>query len=358
MTELPTQALRAALERQINERKTPGLYYAAFNTRSILFEHACGQADLANQQPVVPHSAFYAFSMTKLFTATAVMQLDAAGKLRLTDPLKQWMPEIPCHDSVQIRHLLTHTAGIPNPLPIRWIHTVEEHPDFDEKNFFDPLIKGLIHPQKRAGARFAYSNLGYVLLGRVIEKASGMPYEMYVRQFILRVADADNDLGFERMNHWRIARGYHKKLSLSYWLLGWLLDKQRFMAETTDGWRSFKPVYVNGAAYGGLIGRPAGFIKFAQDLLRPDGCLLPQKSREAMFQENRLENGKASGMCLGWFTGKLHDHRYVTHAGGGGGFYCELRLYPELGRGSLLMTNRSGFSDERWLDQFDGLLLK
>jgi hypothetical protein len=72
-----------------------------------------------------------------------------------------------------------------------------------------------------------------------------------------------------------------------------------------------------------------------------------------LFQENQLRNGKASGMALGWFCGQLNGQRFVTHAGGGGGYYCEIRVYPEIGRGSLMMSNRSGFSDERMLNQFD-----
>lgn len=124
------------------------------------------------------------------------------------------------------------------------------------------------------------------------------------------------------------------------------------MGDTTAGWKSFRPIYVNGAAYGGLIGTPGAFISFAQDFLRPEGRLLSRAQRDEMFSENRLNNGKASGMCLGWFCSHLNGHRFVAHAGGGGGFYCELRVYPETGMGSILMTNRSGFSDERLLNGF------
>jgi hypothetical protein len=62
-------------------------------------------------------------------------------------------------------------------------------------------------------------------------------------------------------------------------------------------------------------------------------------------------------MALGWFTGKLGGHAYLHHAGGGGGFYCEARIYPDAGLASLLLTNKTGFSDARLLDRFDRIYL-
>jgi hypothetical protein len=73
-----------------------------------------------------------------------------------------------------------------------------------------------------------------------------------------------------------------------------------------------------------------------------------------LFTENRTAGGKATGMCLGWYTGVLDGRRYMTHAGGGGGYYVEMRVYPESGFGSVLAFNRSGMTDERLLDKVDG----
>ena len=60
-------------------------------------------------------------------------------------------------------------------------------------------------------------------------------------------------------------------------------------------------------------------------------------------------------MCLSWFTGELNGNKYFTHAGGGGGYYCEIRIYPDQGLGSVVFFNRTGFSDERYLDKVDKL---
>jgi len=63
-------------------------------------------------------------------------------------------------------------------------------------------------------------------------------------------------------------------------------------------------------------------------------------------------------MCLSWFAGELSGKKYFAHAGGGGGYYCEIRIYPEIKMGSVVFFNRTGMSDERYLDKLDKIHLK
>lgn len=345
--------LEALLQQQVSAHKTPGLHYAFFDAEKVLFEYSAGEADVEKGIAVDAQTAFYAFSMTKTFTATAIMQLMTQGRLQLDDLVKSHLPAFEHGDEIRVRHLLAHSSGLSNPLPIRWVHLVEDHETFEEGAFFRKVFQGLKKPSRKPNERFAYTNLGFVVLGQIIEKVSGMPYKEYIRQHIIKPLGVSNQLGFERQPGWKVAGGYHRAFSFGNLLLGFLLDRAKFMGKKVKGWASFNPVYVNGPAYGGLIGRPAAFVAFAQDLLRPDGVLLSSEQRQAMFQQNHLNNGKASGMCLGWFCGQLDGNRFVTHAGGGGGFYCEMRIYPEKGMGSIIMTNRSGFSDERMIGAFD-----
>ena len=72
-----------------------------------------------------------------------------------------------------------------------------------------------------------------------------------------------------------------------------------------------------------------------------------------MFTENHTTNNKQTEMCMSWFSGKLNGIKYFTHAGGGGGYYCEIRIYPDRGIGSVCFFNRTGMSDERFLDKVD-----
>ncbi len=125
------------------------------------------------------------------------------------------------------------------------------------------------------------------------------------------------------------------------------------MGKAEGKWKPFNPFYVNGVSYGGLIGTPRSFARYIQQLLNPNGLLLADHYRKMLFIENHTQNGRPTGMCLSWFKGKLNGQNYYMHAGGGGGYYCELRIYPDSGVGSVIFFNRSGMSDERFLDKVD-----
>jgi hypothetical protein len=72
-----------------------------------------------------------------------------------------------------------------------------------------------------------------------------------------------------------------------------------------------------------------------------------------LFQENKTNKNKNTGMCMSWFSGELNSVKYFAHAGGGGGYYCEIRIYPHIKMGSVIFFNRTGMSDERYLDKVD-----
>ena len=80
--------------------------------------------------------------------------------------------------------------------------------------------------------------------------------------------------------------------------------------------------------------------------------------KEMLFVENRTNNNKSTGMCLSWFSGHLEGEAYYSHAGGGGGYYCEIRIYRTLGIGSVIMFNRTGMTDKRFLDKTDTYFIK
>jgi D-alanyl-D-alanine carboxypeptidase len=130
------------------------------------------------------------------------------------------------------------------------------------------------------------------------------------------------------------------------------------MGQVEGKWKPFRPFYVNGVSYGGLIGTPMAFVRYIQQLLKPGDLLLTDHYKEKLFTENLAAGGKPTGMCFAWFTAQLNGNRYYAHAGGGGGYYCEIRLYPDKGIGSVIFFNRTGMDDERFLDKLDPFYLK
>jgi len=351
--------IETELRKQVDEHYTPSIQYAFFDQAHVRHRYSFGMADVRNAIPVDALTTYHGFSTTKTFTALAILQLAEQGLLDIHDPVIKYIPEFLYAPTTTIRHLLTHTAGIPNPVPLSWIHPLSERETFDSDHFFNAIMAKNKKAKSAPNEKFAYSNLGYILLGQVIARVTGLSYEDYITTHIIsRLGLGPDQLGFEIYNSRRNATGYHKQKSFSNMILGLFLDKAKFMGEAEDGWKPFKDYYINGAPYGGLIGTADAYVKYVQELLKQDCSLINSSLKKRMFEENHPNNGKATGMCLSWYTGMLKGHRYCHHAGGGGGYYCEIRIYPEQGVGSVVMFNRTGMTDERFLDKIDQYLIK
>lgn len=332
-------------------RATPGAAFVHFDRSRVIHERYAGVADVATQRPVNDRTSFHGFSITKTMTALVVMQLVRAGKLDLEDAVRKHLPAMPFAEDFRVRHLLTHTAGLPNPLPLSWVHA----PDvpFDRDAFFATVFAKHTKLRSKAGERFAYSNLGYVLLGQLIERLSGERYEEVISRMVLRPSGITSDeIVFKHPSTSVHATGYLKSWSLLALVLPFLFDTRRHMGPRTGPWRPFLPFLLNGVAYGGSMGTATGYRKYLQALLTDD-MLIDTSGRKDLFTEAITNDGKATSMSMSWFCGKLNGQPYRAHPGGGGGYYAELRVYPDLGRGSVLLLNRTGVSNERLLDQLD-----
>lgn len=348
----------AILHKILEENNSPSVQYILFDKHNILKLYRAGLADVKNNKAIDEKTTYNALSVTKTFTALAILQLAAQQKLEIEQPVKSYLPDFPYSSGITIRQLLSHSAGIPNPIPLSWIHLTNEHSSFDRNKFFSAVFARIKKTKSGSNEKFVYSNLGYVLLGQLIEKVSGMAYEQYVTENIIaKLGITSDQLGFEIPVNGSHAKGYQKQFSWLNLLLGFFIDKSKYMLEAEGHWKPFKNYYVNGAPYGGLIGTPLAFVRYIQELLQPASLLIPDDFKELFFTENYTRKNKATGMCLSWFTGQLKGIKYFAHAGGGGGYYCEIRIYPEPGMGSVIFFNRTGMGDERFLNSVDADLV-
>ncbi len=332
---------------------TPGMAYVHFDGTKVIIERYAGLADIPTQRPVDARTSFHGFSVTKTLTSLVVVQLAQAGRVDLDAPVRAYLPTMPYAGDISVRHLLTHTGGLPNPLPLEWVHSPADDGSFDSDGFFAAVFSKHAKVRSAPGERFTYSNLGYVLLGQLIERVTGSSFKDAIRHAVLRPAGiTERELGFTWPADNMHATGYLRAPSLLSLLLPLIFNTRRHFGVRTGRWRSFKPFLLNGAAYGGSLGSAVGYRKYLQALLA-DGGLVAPTWREQLFTEGITTSGKRTGMAMGWFTGSLNAHPFVSHAGGGGGYYAEIRLYPKLGRGSVALFNRTGLRDERLLDQLD-----
>ena len=112
--------------------------------------------------------------------------------------------------------------------------------------------------------------------------------------------------------------------------------------------------FLNGPAFGGLVGTAGAFGAFLRDQLQPQSRLFSDRTRGLFYTPSRHSDARAAiAMTLGWHIGSVDGTRFFFKEGGGGGFHCMMRVYPEDGIGTVLMTNATGFDVRRFLDDTD-----
>ena len=167
-------------------RKIPGMVWGVVIDGRLAHIGVTGVRDRRTNAPVASDTVFRIASMTKSFTALAILKLRDEGKLSLEDPVSKWIPEfarmeLPTRDTppLRIRQILSHSAGFPEDNP--WGDQQLSATDADLTNWLNKGIPFSTPP----GTRYEYSNYAFGLLGRIVTKASGMPYEKYMRSEIL-----------------------------------------------------------------------------------------------------------------------------------------------------------------------------
>jgi CubicO group peptidase (beta-lactamase class C family) len=192
--------LESFIFEKMAETKLPGLSAAAISGDKIVWERGLGFRDLASGLPATPHTLYGIGSITKSFTAIAILQLAEGGKLSLDDPVEKFLPISlrPSEEPILIRHLLSHSSGIPAlgyaEAVIRAVTGAggKSLPIATASDILTFMADAGEWTVARPGERWFYLNEGYVLLGAMVERCCGVPYEDYVREHILR------PLGMER----------------------------------------------------------------------------------------------------------------------------------------------------------------
>jgi CubicO group peptidase (beta-lactamase class C family) len=353
----PSDSIRDALEAQVANDKTPGLQYLALDADRTLLEHCAGLANIGRRAPMAPTTTLTAYSMSKTVTAAAVLSLVQAGRLGLDDSLERWVPENPYGPAVLVKHLLAHTSGIPNPLPLRWAHRTERHQTFDEAAALGAVLRDHARLSNPPGAKYVYSNIGYWLLGRIVEAASGETFPGYVREHLLSPLGIEaEELGYAIPDVSRHATGYLEKYSLMNLVKGFLMDRA-LVAEYEGRWLRINDHYLDGPAFGGLIGTARAFGAFLQDQLARRSRLFDDPTRELLYEPQHILDGASIPMTLGWHVGELGGRRFFFKEGGGAGFHCMMRLYRTQGIATVLMTNATGFDVNGCLNRVDQALV-
>ncbi len=341
------------ISKEIDSGKSPGIQYLVVDKDSELFVFAGGFADILERRPVQPNTTMMIYSMSKTITAAAVLQLVEKGKVALNDPVSKYVDGIPYGSKVTVRHLLSQTSGIRNPIPLKWVHPAEEHAKFDENAALYEVVNENAELDFTPGMKYAYSNISYWLLGHVVARASGSCYEDYVQQNIFkRLSISANEIDFVIPSRQEHAKGYLPKWSFLNLVKFFLIDS-RFVGEYEDGWLHINDHYLNGPSFGGIVASAPAIGVFLQDQLRDSSKLLSNRMKAFFFEQQKDNNGKFINMTLGWHIGSDEGIRYYFKEGGGGGFHSEMRVYPEQEIAAVVIANNTSFDAKNFLNTAD-----
>jgi D-alanyl-D-alanine carboxypeptidase len=340
------------LDRLLSTSKDyPGLQYVVFNKDGIIFEYAGGFADIKNKIKMTSDHTMNVFSTTKLITAIAILQLSENKRINLNDNLEKYITDIP-YKNVTVNQVLSHTGGIPNPvLGNFYVHWSNEHIYFDSDKLLFNAMNANKNLKFKPGKDWSYSNLGFAILGKIIETVSGREYEDYIKENIFDILQLDqNRINFSDRNHSNSAKPYFMKNSLFYnvmvlFLKGADIQIEKNYKTLENAW------YFDFPSHGGIISSSKEYSKIFIDLLNEDSKVLSKPMKELFFKE-QFTNSKQS-MAISWFINNLNGMRYYWHQGGGLGYIAEVRIYRDKNIGTILLINQTDSSLLRILDDID-----
>jgi D-alanyl-D-alanine carboxypeptidase len=295
---------------EMANRKIPGLSVAVIRDGRVVKEAAYGRASIELGVPASLDTSYPLASMTKNFTAAAIMLLVEEGRLSLDEPVIKILPQLPGKwGTVTIRHCLSHTSGLPDAL-IDGINVTTVNGDRNA------LLQDLAKmPIEAAGERSVYNQTGYVLLGMVIERTAGMSYEQFVESRLFKPAGVT---GARFGDAWVIMPGRTD----FYTALEVTPDHLKFLVR--DG----NPVFLHdrilhyGAKFMPDYMAPAGLLNGSiRDLVKwemalSDGKIVKASSLREMTTPYRLREGKDGAFGLGFVTGSIGPYATVSYGGG------------------------------------------
>ncbi len=312
------QEIISDLDKKLTNLAAQGLFTGSVligRQGSVLLSKGYGLADREKNIPNTSQTRFRIGSLTKQFTAMAILILESQGKLKVTDPICNYLSECPdAWKAITIQHLLTHTSGIPNYTVLPGYLEARSTPATPEQ-MIDRFRNLPLDFQP--GESLRYSNSGYTLLGSIIERVSGKSYEDFLQEAIFLPLKLSNT-GYDH-NSDTLAVGY------------------------ADGYSVLPAHYIDMSipyAAGALYSTVEDLYAWNQSLYTEQ--LVPQKYLDEMFAP-QVKIGEAGEYAYGygWVMGKERGHAFVAHTGSIEGFSSIIMHYPEEQVTIIILSNQN-----------------
>ena len=303
------EALAAKVDKVAAEalrRPVAGLSVAVGRGGDVLLAKGYGMANIELDAPARADTVYHIDSITKFLTSAAILHLVDEGRLGLDDDVARWVPGFSTPERpVRIRHLLSHTSGLPS---------YTSQPGIEEKERLDLGPEQVLAPLRGLPSHFApgegwrYCNTGFYLVGMILEKVTGQPYGDYMRARLFEpLGMADTRYGEVRPIVRNRASGYE-------------VEEGHLVNGPLMSWR----LPFSGGA---VVSTAPDLLKWMNALAH--GRILKPETLRAMWSPSRLLDGTTIDYGLGARVGSVSGHRMVGHTGNGGGFRNVLLFFPE-----------------------------
>lgn len=310
VTQRITRDVRTVLQRT----GTPGATMLAIREGQVIFREAMGLRDVDRGLPALMDTHYEIGSITKQFTAAAILQLQDAGKLNIDEKVSAYLPDVPHAGEITLRQLLTHTSGIPDYFGLRSDQELTKPTTFVE-------IMRLVADKPldfAPGSRSSYSNTGYIMLGRIIEVTSHESYHQYRLKHLFKPAGMkESYIVPDEVSLATMARGYRRvngKLEHGLTIhdsYSWSAGDIVSTVEDVEKW--------NDALVGGKV--------------------VPESDYALMTTPQISTGGEATGYGFGLFIDRLNGQPRVGHTGGSFGFTSANYYFPQQKLRIVVLTN-------------------
>lgn len=326
-----TKILDAWLPLKIQYDRIPGLAVGIVHNGKLVYQKGFGFADVESKIAMSPKTCFRIASISKTFTAVAIMQSVEQGKLNLDDRVEKYLPWFKAQtkdsdsSNITIRQVLSHTGGV-----FRDGNT----PHWENDKF--PDLAGLKKSISNKAVvfenltKFKYSNFGFALLGEVIKKASGLDYDEYVTKHIIKKIGMERTApDYSKENNDWLAKGYSRPIPNK--------EREAFPHSET---KAYAPAT-------GFLSNVSDLAKYlaAMSLKRKDtNTLVGKESKKEMVREYWPTGEENESYGLGFDIYKIEKRKIVGHGGGFAGFITQISLDVENDIGVITLTNTNDSS--------------
>jgi CubicO group peptidase (beta-lactamase class C family) len=296
---------------------------------SSVYKKSFGLRNEETKQALDENSVFELASVSKQFTAMAIVILEEKGKLKYDDKLSKFFPELGYYNDVTLRHLLNHTGGLPDYMELmekQWDHN-HIATNKDIISMMATHKPPVVFP---AGMKYEYSNTGYALLASVVEKASGMSYADFLKSSIFTPLKMDNTFVYTRRYAPKDVKNY---------AYGYVKDFSGKKVLPDDFLQTRMVVWLDGIVGDGTVNSTTG------DLLKWDRALyadrlVSKKSRELIFSIPVLPTGEKTDYGFGWIIDNNKDFgKIAQHSGGWPGYYTYIEREMDNDKTIIILQN-------------------